>query len=119
MRPKRDRKTGRYRATRGAYIDDQGYIRISAGPQRGMRLHTLIAEAKLGRKLKPDEDVDHDDQNKLNNDPANLIVRGHREHGAVSRKQAWYFREHDIKMKQEWDEYHDSGGGKMSASLEA
>lgn len=117
MKSKRN-KQGRFRAVRGAYIDDKGYLRISAGPQRGKRLHTLIAEAILGRELKPDEDVHHKDQNKLNIDWRNLKVMGHKEHGAVSRKQAWYFRENDIKAKEEWDAHHD-GGGAMLAFREA
>jgi hypothetical protein len=34
--------------------------------------HRAVAEAKLGRKLKPNEVVDHADEDKANNDPANL-----------------------------------------------
>lgn len=112
---KRDKKTGRFKPTHGAYIDDKGYIRISAGPYRGKRLHTMIAEAKIGRELKPDEDVHHIDGNKLNVGWKNLQVLGHKDHGAVSRKQAWYFRQHDIKLKDEWDEYMDSGGAMLSS----
>lgn len=37
-------------------------------------LHILVAEEKLGRKLKPGETVHHVDENKMNNDPDNLIV---------------------------------------------
>lgn len=100
-------KDGRFTLRQGAYIDDRGYVRISAGPQKNKRLHTLIAEAMLGRELKPDEDVHHIDENKLNLDWRNLKVMGHKDHGAVSRKQAWYFRENDIKEKKEWDEFFD------------
>ena len=105
---KRD-EFGRFKPTHGAYVDEKGYLRISCGPHRGKRLHTLIAEAMLGRELKPDEDVHHKDENKLNCDWRNLNVMGHKEHGAVSRKQAWYFRENDIKAEKEWREYFESG----------
>lgn len=36
--------------------------------------HRIIAEKKLGRKLKPEEVVHHIDEDKSNNDPDNLIV---------------------------------------------
>ena len=105
MKPKRDRETGRFKAVAGAYIDDKGYLRISAGPQRGMRLHRLIAEAKLGRPLTKDEDVHHEDGNKLNCAPSNLIVTGHAEHGCVSSKQHHYLEARDIHLKKEWDQF--------------
>jgi hypothetical protein len=50
------------------------YLRIKAGPMRDKYVHILIAEAKLGRKLRPDETVEHRDGNGLNCDPDNLIV---------------------------------------------
>lgn len=91
----------------GANIDNKGYLVIKAGPQRDRRVHTLVAEAMLGRKLKPEEEVHHRDGNKLNNDFANLQVLGKSEHGAVSNHQRWFFKENDIKMKKNWEEYFD------------
>lgn len=49
---------GHHRATK------EGYVYV----------HILVAEEKLGRKLKKGEVVHHVDENKLNNDPDNLIV---------------------------------------------
>lgn len=37
-------------------------------------LHIIVAEQKLGRKLRPGETVHHLDENKMNNAPENLIV---------------------------------------------
>jgi hypothetical protein len=34
--------------------------------------HRRVAEAKLGRKLKPNEVVDHHNENKTDNSPANV-----------------------------------------------
>lgn len=53
---------------------EQGYIRICVGPQRDKYVHTLVAEAKLGRALLPHETVEHDDGNRQNNAPGNIKV---------------------------------------------
>ena len=108
---KRERKTGRFKAQRGAYIDDKGYIRLAVQPLRGVRLHRLVAAAMLGRPLKHDEDVHHKNGNKLDCRPENLEVLGHREHGCVSAKQHWYLEAHDIRLRSEWDEFFDAEGG--------
>lgn len=85
---------------------------------RGQRLHRIIAAAKLGRPLTKDEDVHHRDGNKLNLEPANLEILGHREHGCVSAKQHFYVKQHDIRLKNEFDEYFESertsGGADVS-----
>jgi len=111
-------KRGRFTTKSFCYIDDKGYPRIGAGPLRGQRLHRIIAAAKIGRPLKPDEDVHHRNGNKLDFHPDNIEVMGHREHGCVSAKQHWYVKQHDIKLKDEFDQYFEQGGGRMSASLE-
>jgi hypothetical protein len=87
----------------GTYVDEKGYPRMSAGPHRGVRVHTLVAEAMLGRKLEPHEDVNHKNQNKL--DPAwtNLEVLDHRKHGWVSSQQAQFMRRREAAAKAEWE----------------
>ena len=42
--------------------------------------HRRVAEAKLGRKLLPSEVVDHLDENKAANEPANLAVKSRGAH---------------------------------------
>lgn len=77
----------------GTYVDDKGYPRISAGPYRNVRVHTLVAEAMLGRPLEKHEDVDHfPDPSKLNCHWTNLRVIDHRTHGYVSSAQAQFMR---------------------------
>ena len=109
MPPKRDSRTGRFKMQNGCYKDDKGYIRISAGPQRGQRLHRLIAAAKLGRPLKPDEDTHHRNTNKLDNDPSNIEVMGHAQHSCVSAKQHHYLKSRDIELKRDWDGHFQGG----------
>lgn len=46
-------------------------------------VHRKIAAAKLGRKLKPHEVVDHEDMDKTNNSPRNLRVMTRKEHSAM------------------------------------
>jgi len=70
----------------GVSVDSKGYLTIKAGPLRDVRVHTLVAEALLQRKLKPDEDVDHRNGDKLDCRWENLIVRNKSTHGFVSGK---------------------------------
>jgi hypothetical protein len=107
MKPKRDKKTGRFKAVTATTVTAKGYVRITAGPQRGQYLHRLIAAAKLGRPLTKDEDAHHVGGNKLDFSPEKLQVLGHREHGCVSALQHWYVKEHDIKMEAEWNEHFE------------
>lgn len=91
----------------GTYVDEKGYPRISAGPLRGIRVHTLVAEAMLGRKLEKHEDVDHfPDADKLNCDWTNLRVIDHRTHGHVSSAQAQYMRRRETAERNVWESVH-------------
>lgn len=49
---------------------------VKSGVYRDRRVHSVVAEAMLGRKLRHDEDCHHEDTRKLNNDPSNLRVIG-------------------------------------------
>lgn len=66
------RKGGR---TRGAQMkaaaSGKGYVKRSGTDDHE---HRVVAEEVLQRRLHPREVVHHEDQNKQNNDPANLIV---------------------------------------------
>ncbi len=48
--------------------------------------HRTVAEQKLGRPIKPGHDVDHLDENKDNNAPANLHETPHAAHTAKSNR---------------------------------
>lgn len=96
------------KATNGFTITKKGYPRITAGPLRGKYLHRVIAAAMLGRELTKDEEVDHRNRNKLDFGHTNLVIRGHKEHGWVSAKQAWFMRRKDATLKREWDEFMET-----------
>lgn len=62
---------------RKIFIKD-GYECIDDGSFK--YVHRLILEEHLGIKLEPNEDTHHKDENKRNNEPSNLEVRGHQDH---------------------------------------
>jgi hypothetical protein len=70
---------------------ERRYLRVTSGPQRGKYLHTIVAEAKIGRALTADETVDHIDGDTLNNHWTNLQVLTLTEHAKKSAQQkvAW------------------------------
>jgi len=94
----------------GTYVDEKGYPRISAGPHKGVRVHTLVAEAMLRRPLEKHEDVHHKDAVKLNCHWTNLEVVDHRTHGWVSSQQAQFMRRKDEYERQQWEEHESTMG---------
>jgi hypothetical protein len=88
----------------GGHITSHGYKIIYVGKDhhladvRGYAYeHRIVAEKKLGRKLKPKEQVHHNDENKLNNSEENLIVtKSIRHHRLLHRKKVT-----DLKMPDE------------------
>ena len=47
--------------------------------------HRRVAEAKLGRKLRPGEDVDHLNEDHSDNSPGNLHVKTHGQHSSTTQ----------------------------------
>jgi hypothetical protein len=109
---KRNPKTGRFEPESGTYVDSKGYLAISAGPLRGMRVHKLVALAKFGKRaLARDIVVHHKDGDKTNPHPNNLQLMTESEHNAVSAKQYWYLKTHVWPAeKEEWDNYFTEHG---------
>jgi hypothetical protein len=72
----------------GRRVDGRGYIEINVGlghpmaskNRRYVGEHRLVMAAVLGRWLTSDEIVHHKDEDKQNNDPANLELRTRAEH---------------------------------------
>lgn len=93
----------------GVRIDAKGYLVIKAGPHRDKRVHIMVAEAMLGRELKPDEDVHHKDGDKLNCHWTNLEVLGKDVHGAVSNRQRWFLKNREEHERKQWEEWINTG----------
>lgn len=58
----------------GKTITRKGYVRITAGPDRGKYEHRAVIEGLLGRPLRWDEEVHHQDFHRAHNCPENLIL---------------------------------------------
>lgn len=107
-------ETGKFLLQLGMYIDSKGYWAFSqSGPNRNRRVHRVMMEQHLGRKLRKDEICHHRDGNKLNNEEHpvdgkwNLELMGERQHNAVSAKQYWFLKTFIWPLeKKAWDEYH-------------
>lgn len=86
----------------GRTVAEHGYVLIKrpGHPRADVRgyvyEHILVAEEKIGRPLAPGEEVHHDDLNRSNNHPSNLIVKSSRaEHFVHHRKRT------DLRMPDE------------------
>src|SRR5712675_3490308 len=66
------------------------YLRISAGKQRGIYVHRLVAEALLRRRLRPNETVDHSNQDSTDCDPSNILVLSWSDHTILTNKRRYH-----------------------------
>jgi len=101
----RDAK-GRFAEELGQHIDSKGYWCFSSGKHRGKRVHRVIMESKLRRKIRKDEHVHHVNGVKTDNRPSNLELMDAHKHNAVSARQYWYLKTNVCpREKAEWDAY--------------
>lgn len=61
-------------------LKNNGYYEYARGINKGRRVHRVLMEEHLGRKLNRNEVVHHIDHNKLNNDISNLELMDLNEH---------------------------------------
>jgi hypothetical protein len=101
----------------GTKIHAKGYPQVTAGPLRGKLVHRIVAAAMIGRDLTKDEEVHHCDTVRTNCHHSNLIVMGHKDHGWVSAKQAWFMRNKDAAEKVEWDRFMADETAKFQADV--
>lgn len=89
----------------GMHISVKGYWRFNNnGPRKGEYVHRYEAAKKLGRALRPDEEVHHGRGGKLDFSHENLTIMGTSEHSWVSARQAFWMRCLDIKHEKRFYE---------------
>lgn len=95
MKPEAKRGARHPRWKGGTRVNSDGYLQITAGPLRGVYVHRLVLEAKLGRKLTPEEETHHKDGDPLNCSPENLEPRpidGENGHRRFLNGRPWWVR---------------------------
>lgn len=66
-------------------ITSKGYVEVKT--ENGFRRkHIHVMEQHIGRRLRPDEDVHHKDEDKTNNALSNLELMTHAEHTALHNR---------------------------------
>lgn len=67
----------------GVSLKPSGYLEHTRGEHKNRRVHVVIMEKIIGRKLKSDECIHHIDGNKTNNDASNLQLMTFKEHSSL------------------------------------
>lgn len=86
------------------WVNSKGYVEGRVwveGEQRRVRRHRFVAEQSIGRTLKPDEDVHHEDEQKTNNNANNLAVMPHGEHSRLHNAKRVYKRGYKLNLTPE------------------
>jgi hypothetical protein len=108
MPQKRDSNTGRYVANGGAYVDEQGYPRISCGPCRGQRIHRAKAAVMLGRELNPNTDVHHRGEKHEFSD-SKLQIMSHGAHSSLTAYERKRMKQEDEFLRKKYEEIYGAG----------
>lgn len=77
---------------RGTRVTVKGYIEYTRGVNKGRKVHDVLMEEVIGRRLVRGEQVHHVDGNKANNAMANLRLLDRAEHMRIHRKQDHHLR---------------------------
>lgn len=84
------------------YVDSKGYvIGRGIGSHSKIRMHRLVMERHLGRKLLPTEDVHHKDGDKTNNSISNLEIVKHGDHTVITNKGRVYKNGYQLNLTEE------------------
>ncbi len=59
---------------KGTRVNSNGYVEYTRGPHKGRSVHDVMMEARLGRRLLPDEEVHHIDENRQHNEIDNFAL---------------------------------------------
>jgi len=71
----------------GTSVKPNGYVEVTRGANKGRTVHVLKVEARIGRRLLPDECVHHIDGNRANNSDDNLALMTRAGHARLHRRE--------------------------------
>lgn len=71
---------------KGTRVMPDGYIQFTRGPHKGRLQHVVVMEEAIGGPIPPGHDVHHDDENRQNNNIANLRLLTRSDHQKLHRK---------------------------------
>lgn len=71
----------------GVSLKASGYVEITRGENKGRSVHVVAMEARLGRRLLPDEVVHHVDGKRSNNSIDNLALMTRAAHTRLHRRE--------------------------------
>jgi len=69
----------------GTSAKANGYVEYTRGDHKGRRVHDVLMEQRIGRRLLPDEVVHHIDGNRSNNSIDNLALMTRAAHSRLHR----------------------------------
>lgn len=78
---------------KGISVKPSGYVEFTRGEHKGRSVHRVVAEIKIGRKLRPDEHAHHCDEDRANNDPDNIEVMSAFNHMSMHSTEHAKYRE--------------------------
>lgn len=71
---------------KGTRVTSKGYIEYTRGEHKGRRVHTVIIEKEIGRRINKHECVHHEDERRDNNDRRNLLLMTRSAHTSLHRR---------------------------------
>ena len=97
----RTKNGGHNKKSESWWVNSKGYVEgrlWQDGKQIRVKQHRHIASAALGRPLLPTEDVHHENEQKIDNDPTNFVILNHGAHTSLHNRSRIYKRGYKLNL---------------------